>query len=100
MEAVGPTGDQASLVVEPFDQAVGQPVADVCDDVVEALSDRPGYLDEGWQPAPAGPAHPGHQLVSDHVGLSTVEDLTFGGAQTRLEESHCYVAGGRSYRDL
>ena len=45
MEAEGPTGDHPDLVVQPFDDAVGDAPADAGDDVVEVRADGAGNLD-------------------------------------------------------
>ena len=82
MEAVGSAGEQASLVVEAFDNAVGEPVADIRDDVVEMLADRFRGVDEGRQTRTAGPGEPLLELGLDDVWLTPIED----GGEVLLEE--------------
>jgi len=47
VEAIGAAGDHAQLVVEAFDDAVGQALAHIGKDPIEVASDRAGGLDEG-----------------------------------------------------
>ena len=75
MEAEGPTGDHPDLVVQPFDDAVGDAPADVGDDVVEVRADGAGNLDEPREPTATRPAQPLLQLGVDDNGLPAVEDV-------------------------
>ena len=50
VESERASGDHAQLVLEAFDEAVGEPCLHVRDDPLEVPPDRPRYADEWFQP--------------------------------------------------
>ena len=62
--------------VHRFDPGVGEVMAEGGLDAGAVLGDGAGQLDEGRQPAAAGPHQPGVEEAQGSPGLAEVEDLT------------------------
>jgi hypothetical protein len=75
MEAEGPAGDHAQTVVEAFDDAIGEAVADVSKDSVAMLTHSAGETDEGAQPRSRGPGEPLAKRALGSFGLTVIEGL-------------------------
>ena len=73
VEAEGAPGDHAQAIVEPFDDAVGETVADVGEDAVTMLADGASGADEGAQPRSRCPGEPLAQSPLGALGLDVVE---------------------------
>lgn len=59
MEAVGAMAEEADLVVQAFEPAVGEAVLDRGDDALAVLAERAAELDEGREPGSRRPGEPG-----------------------------------------
>ena len=82
MVAEGSSGDGPKLVVEVLDEAVGEALIDVGEDVVLVFAYGPSELDEGSDSRATGPCEPVVAGSTCSCGLSVVE----GGGECLLEQ--------------
>ena len=75
MEAEGATGDHSQTIVEAFDDAIGEAVADVGEDPVAVFADGAGEAHEGLEAGTRGPGQPLAQRALGSFWLAVIEDL-------------------------